>query len=1015
MIDATVASGVTGWTPAILQGLIANSLYSLLGHAGRLIRVRGHGTDAAIKKSIASSGLEAIVGFGPLGAGSADQLKEFLASPETEAVLRQIYSFRLTEGKNGGLESIRSEFSRLLQGRVPGADDKLSRSLFKVILGICDDALNAALEDSTFSALEAKSVFRHRILADELAALAHNVELLSAKPNIAEILEFEERYREQVASRHDSISPPHLDRQKKFPIDALYVAPNLTRYVDRQHLWHHRPQDVIKTDQMLSWMQRAVLLGNPGAGKSTFALKLCHDLSTSSTLAGRRVSPILVVLRDYGAQKKDHNISIVQFVVGRSDSWYQITPPARAFEYLLLNRRAVVIFDGLDELLETSYRREIGDDIEAFCNLYPSTPVIVTSRVVGYEQAPLDPRKFEPFRLADFDDEQVGEYASKWFATDENSTPDQQRKRTQAFLNESRSVPDLRSNPLMLALMCNIYLGEDFIPTNRPDVYKKCALMLFDRWDRSRRIHTGYGFENQLSPIMTQIAHWLYSAPALQSGVTEQQLIQECAKYLHARRYEQFEEAEKAATDFIEFCRGRAWVFSDTGTTPGGMNLYQFTHRTFLEYFTALYLFRTNPKPSELLSVLQPKIAKREWDVVAQLAFHIASREVEGAADDLMLGLLQAAKAKPASQMNFLTFAGCCLEFVSCSPKATRSVAEATLEAHLNWASAVVQSGKTLRRSPTPSDADDLVSNLLHTSDENRGTVAETIEAFLDRHMNGPDETKALLSAEVAITLMLLIHRRSSRTHPNPELTDYWKPKWSQMMSRNLRTINDLMRKSSWVALAGAFVGVLPPGELVAWHGPKAIFKESPSSTYVQAWSPLGHPYLYQLINAPTAASSQIRRHEERELGQIGDALMKSKTPWTSKPDYTNHLISWICEVRYPTSKAPDAPPAVPTNALFAGFLLAAAAIEAIERTKETALLLRRLSQPDARFGLLGPVRNALLARIGSGSVGEVKAELNTITFTPEQAEFILRWAAREVNLVRHHGKRLAPAAFLAS
>jgi NACHT domain len=446
-MDATAATGIAGWMPGILQGLISSSLYSLLGQTGRFARAHGGGAEARIKKSIASSGLEAIVGFGPLAAGSADQLKEFLAAPEAESVLRQIYSFRLTDAKEGGLDLIRSEFSRLLQGRVPGADDKLSRSLFKAILSICDEALNASLEDGPYSALEAKSVFRHRILTDELAALAHNVELLSAKPNIQEILEFEERYRAQVASRHDSISPPHLDRQKKFPIDSLYVAPNLTRYVDREHLWHHRPYEVIKTDQMLSWIQRAVLLGNPGAGKSTFALKLCHDLSTSSTLAGRRVSPILVVLRDYGAQKKDHNISILQFVQGRSDSWYQITPPARAFEYLLLNRRAVVIFDGLDELLETSYRREIGDDIEAFCNLYPSTPVIVTSRVVGYEQAPLDPRKFEPFRLADFDEEQVREYASKWFATDENSTPDQQRKRTQAFLNESRSVPDLRSNP----------------------------------------------------------------------------------------------------------------------------------------------------------------------------------------------------------------------------------------------------------------------------------------------------------------------------------------------------------------------------------------------------------------------------------------------------------------------------------------------------------------------------------------------------------------------------------------
>jgi hypothetical protein len=759
---------------------------------------------------------------------------------------------------------------------------------------------------------------------------------------------------------------------------------------------------------MLSWIQRAVLLGNPGAGKSTFALKLCHDLSTDSTLAGRRVSPILVVLRDYGAQKKDHNISIIQFIQGRSDSWYQITPPPKAFEYLLLNRRGVVIFDGLDELLETSYRREIGDDIEAFCNMYPSTPVIVTSRVVGYEQAPLDPRKFEPYRLADFDDSQVQEYASKWFATDDASTREQQGKRTQAFLNESRSVPDLRSNPLMLALMCNIYLGEDFIPTNRPDVYKKCALMLFDRWDRSRRIHTGYGFENQLSPIMTHIAHWLYSEPGLQSGVTEKQLIQECAKYLHATRYEQLEEAEKAATDFIEFCRGRAWVFSDTGTTPGGMNLYQFTHRTFLEYFTALYLFRTNPKPSELLSILQAKVARREWDVVAQLAFHITSREVEGAADALMLGLLHAAKGSPPDHLNFLTFAGRCLEFVSCSPKTSRKVAETTLSAYLSWASNVVESGKPLKRAPVPSDTDDVINNLLHTSEENRNTVAETLSESLSRHMNGPDEIKALLSAEVAITLMLLIPRRSIRGQTNPELKGYWRPKWSEIIRRNSEVINDLMLKSSWLATAGVFVGLLPLAKLVEKHGPRSIFKESPSSTYIEAWSPLGQSYLHQLINFSVGQATQIGETEVEELEQIGQALMKCKTPWTSKPDYEASMISWMCQPYRATTQDPDRSKLVSADALFGGFLLAGAVIESIERTKATKPLLNQLSFPHSRFGYFSPLRKTLLARIDPKPIDELKAELESAAFTSKQKEFILRWAGREINLVRHHGKRTA-------
>jgi len=467
---------------SVVESLVASGLYSLLGQVFRIGSQRlKQDVDARVRESIFKADLAGLVGVGPLAEGSAEELRSFLSSPEAEIVVRQIYSFRLTESKNGGLESIRQEFSHILRARVLGTDDPFGRALFRVILSACDAALAAAVEKGSVAALDAKQIFRHRLLQDQLSGIERNLELLSSKPNIPEILDFERRYREQVAVRHDSIQPPHLDRQKKYPIDSLYVAPHLTRYLRDDPQWRLRQHHAINTEELLGRIHRAVLLGNPGAGKSTFALKLCHDLSTSGTLAGRRITPILVVLRDYGVQKKERNCSILQFIEVRSTAWYQVSPPPKAFEYLLLNGHAVVIFDGLDELLETSYRREIGDDIEAFANLYPSTPMIATSRVVGYEQAPLDPRKFDSYRLADFDDDQVKEYAVKWFRTDETATLDEQAKRAETFLNESQSVPDLRSNPLMLSLMCNIYLGEDFIPTNRPDVYKKCALMLFDR------------------------------------------------------------------------------------------------------------------------------------------------------------------------------------------------------------------------------------------------------------------------------------------------------------------------------------------------------------------------------------------------------------------------------------------------------------------------------------------------------------------------------------------------------
>jgi hypothetical protein len=376
----------------------------------------------------------------------------------------------------------------------------------------------------------------------------------------------------------------------------------------------------------------------------------------------------------------------LDYIEGTAKSSYQLNPPKGAFEYLLMNGSVLVIFDGLDEMLDTARRREISDDVESFSTRFPSTPILVTSREVGYDQAPLDEDRFQRFNLAPFREPQVEEYARKWFAADPDLLSAQKSERAAAFIRDSELVSDLRTNALMLALMCSIYRGENYIPRNRPDVYEKCALMLFDQWDRHRAIDVSLAIEYHLFPAMQYLAHWIYSDAQLQSGVTEQQLVDRAVRYLVPRRFEDQVEARAAAKEFIEFCRGRAWVFTDTGTTPSGENLYQFTHRTFLEYFAANYIVHTTATSAALLKELQPRVLREEWDVVAQLAFQIKSKSLDGAADELLSTLVDASlRAQRPRRTNGLSFAARCLGFLVPSPRVTRTIAEAVWAETMRW------------------------------------------------------------------------------------------------------------------------------------------------------------------------------------------------------------------------------------------------------------------------------------------------------------------------------------------
>src|ERR1700689_2719807 len=108
--------------------------------------------------------------------------------------------------------------------------------------------------------------------------------------------------------------------------------------------------------------------------------------------------PFLVTLRDYAsADSPEH--SVVGHIEHVLKTFYQIPPPPGLVDLLLLTGRAAVIFDGLDELLDPGRRADVTSRVEHFCTDYPLVPVLVTSRVVGSDQARLDDRQFICYRL----------------------------------------------------------------------------------------------------------------------------------------------------------------------------------------------------------------------------------------------------------------------------------------------------------------------------------------------------------------------------------------------------------------------------------------------------------------------------------------------------------------------------------------------------------------------------------------------------------------------------------------
>jgi NACHT domain len=775
----------------VLGGVISNACYTILAHVTREASLKIESKEFREKYILEKQSFCGIINKCIKDIAEISDWKwegppryeivcNFLEEPEVLEIIRQIFAASFLDKSN--LEAIRKEFLNSLSFYSDTEPQLLGQSaskLFDILVQGCDRALSSFVDQGILSAHEAKSNARYQILVDYISNIKKNQDLLIsllAKPSNATIQDYrgyEREYRNQVNYKHSTIIPPYYRESTQLSVEKIYVSPTITS----SSLIKGDEAPKLSLDVFFANIYRTVLLGNPGGGKSTLTTKLCYELTKQnlSDLQERtQKTPIHIIIKDYGVEKKrTSNCSLLGFIQAKAKSTYQTdTPPDQFFEYLLLNGKAIVIFDGLDELLDTTYRIEISKDIELFCNLYPTIPVLITSRQVGYDQAPLNPKIFEIFLLDNFDKHQVSDYVTKWFNADTDLTQETKDAKIKAFLQNSEIVKDLRSNPLMLALMCHIYKVENYIPQNRPEVYEICTTILFEKWDARRNIEVPFPYKT-LNPMLQFVAHWIYTSDDLKEGVTEQKLINKAQEYLYPQVYEDIDVAYSVAQEFVEYCIGRAWVFRDVGTTRDGHKIYQFTHQTFLEYFTAYYLVRKNETICQLWSVIKSKIFKGEWDVVAQLACLIKERVTDKAIDKVFEFIVEESKINLLERLNLLSFGVRCIEFTAPSPFFLRRLTEACVSHCIYLA--------LINKSPSKFNLDPHVRHMIHESDSvntllcpllflvdtNYLVVKDSIVKSLSDAILSADIDNRVVAAQISDSIRLESGSLKSKRHVN--------------------------------------------------------------------------------------------------------------------------------------------------------------------------------------------------------------------------------------------------------
>ena len=375
-------------------------------------------------------------------------------------------------------------------------------------------------------------------------------------------------------------------------------------------MWQRKRQVIPQRESLQSVLirnSRLVILGHPGSGKSTllhyFMLMLAAREETTirifSFTSGALTIPLYIKLSSYADFLRSSPIGerAIKHFLPRYLNENYLEKYVNLLQDLLERECALILFDGLDEIPDTSVRIQVVRRIEEFTQAYPNNRFIVTSRIVGYEEAALAV-DYQPYCLADFNEPQIKTFMQKWCLAYEHwvrkteyspsiyNVAAREADKLFAATQSNPGVKRLTSNPLMLTILALIqYQGKD-LPKHRVELFELCIGTLLETWVKAReytREHSTQLSKRELENILRPLAFWMHSHHEV-GLISKEDLTQHFVIQMKEHRISE-DEAIKRAEQFLQIIRGETGVLVEQGK-----NRYGFLHQAFEEYFAASQL-----------------------------------------------------------------------------------------------------------------------------------------------------------------------------------------------------------------------------------------------------------------------------------------------------------------------------------------------------------------------------------------------------------------------------------------
>ncbi|RCJ42754.1 histidine kinase [Nostoc minutum NIES-26] len=362
--------------------------------------------------------------------------------------------------------------------------------------------------------------------------------------------------------------------------------------------------------------QYLMVLGGPGAGKSTFLRKMGLE-----TLKGKEGGikhaciPVFLELKRFTSS--DNNIE--QFIIEEFHNC-GFPSPERFTAKALEEGKLLIFLDGLDEI-PTKILTEAISKIQNFVDKYYKNRFIASCRTAAHRSGF---RRFSDVAIADFDNAQIQQFIYNWF----NSEADKQAKTGEKCWellqkSENTAAKELVHTPLLLTFLCLVYDRSQSFPDNRSVLYRKALRILLEEWASEKRIlqdEIYQGFHTELEEILlSEIAYTGFESDRL--FFYQRDIVQQIKTFLASNlNAPQHLDGEKVLN---------AIAIQQGILVERAEDIFSFSHLTLQEYLTAQYI----DDHRQIERLVTEHLTDKRWKEV----FLLVAGLMRGGADELLL------------------------------------------------------------------------------------------------------------------------------------------------------------------------------------------------------------------------------------------------------------------------------------------------------------------------------------------------------------------------------------------